>query len=98
MIVNEGGAMADVKLLEADSAVSVSDAKTRFSEIVDEVRTKPSHYVVIQKRDKPVAAIVDIGEFQRLREIEDRLISQELHEALKGPKYPLRKVLKDLDL
>ncbi len=90
--------MADVKLLEADATVSVSDAKARFSEIVDAVRTRASHVVVIQKRDKPVAVLLEIGEFQRLRELEYRLISQELHEALKGPKYPLRKVLKDLDL
>lgn len=90
--------MPDVKLLEASSSVSVSDAKTRFSEIVDAVRTNSSHFVVIQKRDKPVAALLEIGEFQRLRELEDRLIAEELREALKGPKYPLRKVLKDLDL
>ena len=90
--------MADQKLLEADVSVSVSDAKARFSEIVDAVRTKASHVVVIQKREKPVAALLDIGEFQRLRELEDRLIAEELHQALKGPKNPLRKVLKDLDL
>lgn len=90
--------MADMKLLDASSSVSVSDAKTRFSEILDAVRTKTSHVVVIQKRDKPVAALLDIGEFHRLRDLEDRLIAEELHEALKGPKYPLRKVLKDLDL
>lgn len=90
--------MADAKLFEADVSVSVSDAKARFSEIVDSVRTKASHVVVIQKREKPVAALLDIGEFQRLRELEDRLIAEELHRTLKGPKNPLRKVLKDLDL
>lgn len=90
--------MGGVKLLEAMVSVSVSDAKTRLSEIVDEVRTKSSHAVVIQRRDKPVAALVEIGEFQRLRELEDRLISEELRKALKGPKYPLRRVLEDLDL
>jgi prevent-host-death family protein len=85
------------KQIDAGAAVSLSDAKTRLSELVDTVRTKASH-VVIEKRERPVAALVDIGRFRRLQEIEDRTIRQELRAALKGPKRPLRRVLEDLDL
>jgi len=82
---------------DAGTAVSLSDAKTRLSELVDQVRTKTSH-VVIQKRERPVAALVEIEHFRRLQQLEDRMIRQELRAALRGPKRPLRQVLEDLDL
>jgi len=81
-----------------DGEISLSNAKARLSELVDQVRTGAAHAIKIVKRRRPVAALVDIGTYTRLRELEDRVLREELREALKGKKRPLREVLKDMDL
>jgi prevent-host-death family protein len=76
--------------------VALSEAKAKLSELVDEVRRSRSS-VVIQKRQNPVAVLVEMDRFRRLQEIEDRLLSLQLQEALKGKKVPLRQVLSELE-
>jgi len=75
--------------------VALSEAKAKLSELVDEVRRSRSS-IVIQRRRNPVAVLVEMERFRRLQEMEDRVTSLQLREALKGRKTPLRKVLSEL--
>jgi prevent-host-death family protein len=76
--------------------VALSEAKAKLSELVDEVR-RLRNPIVIQKRKIPAAVLVEMDAFRRLQEMEDRFLALQLREALKGKKYPLRKVLAELE-
>jgi len=76
--------------------VALSEAKAKLSELVDEVR-RLRNPIVIRKRNTPAAVLVEMDAFRRLQEMEDRLIALQLREALKGRKYPLRKILSELE-
>jgi len=76
--------------------VALSEAKAKLSELVDEVR-RLRNPIVIQKRNIPAAVLVEMEAFRRLQEMEDQLLALQLREALKGRKYPLRKVLGELE-
>ena len=76
--------------------VRLAEAKAKLSELVEEVR-RERNPIVIQKRDTPAAILVEPEAFRRLQESEDRLMALQLREALKGKKYPLRKVLAELE-
>ena len=79
--------------------VSLSDAKTKLSQLVDEVRTGAARAIEIVRHKRPVAALVGIDTLRKFQRLEDRLLCLELEEALaKGKKTPLREVLKGLDL
>ena len=79
------------------NAVALSAAKARLSELIDDVRRERGS-VVIRKREKAVAVLVDVETFDRLRALEDRLTSLQLRAALKGKKHDLRDVLTALAL
>jgi len=76
--------------------VRLAEAKAKLSELVDEVR-RERNAIVIQKRDTPAAVLVEMEAFRRLQEMEDQFLALKLREALKGKKYPLRKVLGELE-
>jgi prevent-host-death family protein len=76
--------------------VRLAEAKAKLSELVEEVR-RERNPIVIQKRDTPAAVLVEPEVFRHLQESEDRLMALQLREALKGKKYPLRKVLAELE-
>lgn len=76
--------------------VALSEAKAKLSELVDEVR-RLRNPIVIRKRKTAAAVLVEMEAFRRLQEMEDRLLSLQLREALKGKKYPLRKLLSELE-
>lgn len=76
--------------------VALSEAKAKLSELVDEVR-RSRDSVVIRKRSNPVVVLVEMETFRRLQEIEDRVTSLKLRQALKGRKTPLRQVLRELE-
>lgn len=46
---------------------SVQDAKNRFSEVVEAARHGPQ---TVTKHGKPVAVVVDVSEYERLRRVE----------------------------
>jgi prevent-host-death family protein len=46
---------------------SVQDAKNRFSEVVDAARRRPQ---TVTKHGKPAVVMVDITEYERLRNLE----------------------------
>jgi prevent-host-death family protein len=75
--------------------IALSEAKAKLSELVDEVRRSRGS-IVIQRRSNPVAVLVEIDRFRRLQQMEDRVTSFQLREALDGRKTPLRKVLGEL--
>lgn len=77
--------------------VRLSDAKARFSALVDEVRTN-GEPVVIGLRQKEVAVLIGASEFARLQELDDTIRTARLRQALKGPLRPLEEVLAELDL
>jgi prevent-host-death family protein len=76
--------------------VRLAEAKARLSELVEEVR-RERNPIIIQKRDTPAAVLVEPEAFRRLQENEDQFLALKLREALKGKKYPLRKVLAELE-
>jgi prevent-host-death family protein len=76
--------------------IPLSEAKARLSELVDEVR-RLRNPIVIRKRNTPAAVLVEMEAFRRLQEMEDRMLSLQLRETLKGKKYPLRKLLSELE-
>lgn len=77
--------------------VALSAAKAKLSGFVDEVRTG-GEPIVILKHDKEVAVLVEVEQFRRLQQMEDRWTSLQLREALRGRKYKLREVLRELKL
>jgi prevent-host-death family protein len=76
--------------------VALTEAKAKLSELVEEVRRSRSP-IVIRKRNMAAAVLVEMDAFRRLQEMEDRMLSLQLREALKGKKYPLRKLLRELE-
>lgn len=76
--------------------VALAEAKAKLSELVDEVR-RLRNPIMIRKRNTPAAVLVELDAFHRFQQMEDELLSLQLREALKGKKYPLRKVLGALE-
>jgi prevent-host-death family protein len=76
--------------------VALTEAKAKLSELVEEVRRSRSP-IVIRKRNMAAAVLVEMDAFRRLQEMEDRMLSLQLREALRGKKYPLRKLLSELE-
>jgi prevent-host-death family protein len=76
--------------------VRLAEAKAKLSELVDEVR-REKNPILIRKRDTPAAVLVELEAFRRLQENEDQLLALKLREALRGKKYPLRKLLAELE-
>jgi prevent-host-death family protein len=76
--------------------VRLTEAKAKLSELVDEVR-RERNPIVIQKRDTPAAVLVEVEAFRLLQEMQDQFLALKLREALRGKKYPLRKVLGELE-
>jgi prevent-host-death family protein len=46
---------------------SLQDAKNRFSEIVEAARRQPQ---IVTKHGKPTVVVVDVAEYERLRQLE----------------------------
>jgi prevent-host-death family protein len=78
-------------------SVAIAEAKSRFSALVDEVRT--SHKPIeIRRRNQPAAYLVEADTFKRLQGIEDSVRAEQLRRALRGPKHKLEDVLASIDL
>lgn len=54
-----------------DNHISISDAKRRLGELVKRAAYGKEHFI-LEFRDKPQAAIVSYGDFQRLEGLEER--------------------------
>lgn len=78
--------------------VSLSDAKTNLSEIVNKVITGASRAVEIIRHNRPAAVIVGVETYQRFQAMEDAVVKAELRRALRGKKRPLRQIIKELGL
>ena len=76
-------------------AVPLSDAKARLSQLIDNVR-RTAREVVIKKHDTPVAVLVGIDRFRHLEDLENRMRQAELRGALKGSKFRLEDVLREI--
>jgi len=76
---------------------TLSNAKAKLSELIDEVRTS-GEPVSICRHKKEVAVLIDAEVFRKMLILEDRMKIEQLREALKGERRPLRKVLEELDL
>ncbi|HYH08942.1 MAG TPA: type II toxin-antitoxin system Phd/YefM family antitoxin [Thermoanaerobaculia bacterium] len=78
--------------------VALSTAKEKLSELVDDVRLGEQDAVVIRKHEKPVAVLVEVERYQRMQELEDRFMQLELKQALRGRKYRLDEILRELGI
>jgi antitoxin Phd len=79
---------------------SVQDAKNRFSEVVEAARRMPQ---TVTKHGKPAVVVMDVGEYDRLRQLEradapsftDMLLAMPQDDG----EFPRRSVrMRDLDL
>lgn len=52
--------------------VSVAEVKNKFSEYVAKVAHTNQHYLIITKRNKPIAALVDLATLKRVEKIEGK--------------------------
>ena len=91
-VVREEGSFSALHL-------SVSDARTRFSEIVNRVAFAKDR-VELHRHGKARAAIVPPEDLERLRELEDRLDAEAARRALAEPgeRRPHHKVREELGL
>ncbi len=75
-------------------ALSLANAKARFSEIVTNAEHRKER-VVIEKRNKPVAVVIGYDDFKKLEALEDIYESRLLEESIKkGKFYTLEEVAK----
>jgi prevent-host-death family protein len=78
-------------------SVALTEAKTRLSSLVDEVRAS-GEPIEIHEQGEPAAYLVGVGTFKRLRGIEDSVRTEQLRRSLEGPRYDLGDVLAKLGL
>ena len=79
---------------------SVQDAKNRFSEVVEAARRMPQ---TVTKHGKPAVVVVDVVEYERLRQLERAKAPSFVEVILAMPQddgeFPRRVVrMRDLDL
>jgi prevent-host-death family protein len=79
--------------------LAVTKARTRLGAVIERVRVG-KEYVVLEKAGKPVAALVDIEEFEDLLELRDpevqRIIEGGGEDELAGRVRPARELLAEL--
>jgi prevent-host-death family protein len=78
-------------------SVALTEAKTRLSSLVDEVRSS-GESIEIREQGEPAAYLVEVETFKRLRGIEDSFRAEQLRRDLEGPRYDLEDVLAKLGL
>lgn len=86
---------------EDTTLVGVSEFRNRMDKILEEAR---HHKVIIEKRNKPVAVLVAIDQYNALEEILDRIEDLELGRSAKerekrskaGDYIPIKKAYKKL--
>jgi len=74
----KGGCMYTVK--EDTALVGVSELRNRIDKLLKQTR---HHKIVIEKRNKPVAVLIAIDEYNAMEEILDRVEDLELGRAAK---------------
>ena len=84
----------------AERSWSVQDAKNRFSEVVKAARRMPQ---TVTKHGKPAVVVVDVVEYERLRQLERAKAPSFVEVILAMPQdngeFPRRMVrMRDLDL
>ena len=84
----------------AQRSWSVQDAKNRFSEVVEAARRMPQ---TVTKHGKPAVVVVNVVEYERLRQLERAKAPSFVEVILAMPQddseFPRRNVrLRDLDL
>ena len=84
----------------AQRSWSVQDAKNRFSEVVEAARRMPQ---TVTKHGKPAVVVVDVVEYERLRQLERAKAPSFVEVILAMPQddgeFPRRVVrMRDLDL
>ena len=79
--------------------VALSEARARLGAVIKRVHDD-KEYVVLERDGEPVAALVDIDEFEDLLELRDpevqRLIQESREDELAGRVRPARQLLEEL--
>lgn len=65
---------------EDTTLVGVSELRNRMDKILEETR---QHKVIIEKRNKPIAVLIAIDQYNAMEEILDRIEDMELGRAAK---------------
>ncbi|MGH6897203.1 MAG: type II toxin-antitoxin system prevent-host-death family antitoxin [Geminicoccaceae bacterium] len=97
-----GHSMATTRSERRDAVIThvgLSEARTRLGAVIERVRAG-KEYVVLEKAGKPVAALMDIEEFEDLLELRDpevqRIIEESREDELAGRVRPARELLAEL--
>ncbi|HUO83525.1 MAG TPA: type II toxin-antitoxin system Phd/YefM family antitoxin [Thermoanaerobaculia bacterium] len=77
--------------------VGVAEAKGNLSKLIDGVR-RGGRPVLIRRHETPVAVLVDPEDFDRMRDLQDRVRRAELRRSLKGKRYRLDDILAELGI
>jgi len=77
--------------------VAISVAKAKLSELIDEMYTSGTP-VVIRRRNKPAAVLVEVAEYEQLSELRDTVRNVQIRKALQGELYDLDEVIAGLGL
>ena len=83
--------------LRNSKKVAISEAKTHLSALVDEVRMT-REAVVIHRRNKPAAVLVEVNEYRLLSRLRDTVRTEQLQRTLQGELVDLEEVIAGLDL
>ncbi|MFL6234469.1 MAG: type II toxin-antitoxin system Phd/YefM family antitoxin [Thermoanaerobaculia bacterium] len=78
-------------------SVALTEAKTRLSSLVDEVRTS-GEPIEIREQGEPAVYLVEVETFKRFRGIEDSVRTEQLRRDLESQRYDLEDVLAKLGL
>lgn len=65
--------------------VSAAEAKNKFSEIIGRAAYGRER-IIVERKGKPLAAVISIEDLKRLEELEDEVDSRLLQEAVKASK------------
>lgn len=65
--------------------VSAAEAKNRFSEIIGRAAYGRER-IIVERKGKPLAAVISIEDLKRLEELEDEVDSRLLREAVEASK------------
>lgn len=72
------GSNSNQEWRHGENFFNASDAKNRFGQCLEAALVRP---VIITKKERPVAAIISLDEYNRLRKLEDDTIAKSATEA-----------------
>ncbi len=77
--------------------IASSTARSEFADIINRA-AYAGERVIVNRRKKPVAAVVPLSDLKLLEQLEDRVDLEDARKRLNEPTVPWSKIKKDLGL